>query len=101
MPLPVIAGILGALGGAVAGILKLFDHPILAWVLVLMVLMIDAGIIEGSLGVSGGTIGTFVSTVFYFLGVPIIITSFQILVLVALAPVVTLAIMRSAQVQRR
>lgn len=100
MPAPAIAGIIGLIGGAIAGTLKLMENPIMAYFLVVSMLMIDAGIIEGAFGLGGGVVGTFVTFVINALGLPIQVTSFHLLVIVGGTPLLLFALAKSPQVQR-
>lgn len=85
MPAPAIAGIIGVLGG----VLKLAENPFIAWFLVVGVLFLDwigSGIV-GFQGVFGWLLMELIS-VFSGGKFNIKITSFELMILIALSPVV-------------
>lgn len=92
MPVPVIAGVLGAVSGAVGlavvGFGKLFDHPVLATMLVLSILVADIGT---------NFIGTLATTLIQVVGIDMTITSFHLAVLFLLIPLVTFSLTKSRQ----
>ena len=88
MPIPVVVG---GLITALGGLLKLADNPIIAYFLVLAVLFIDssAGFFFGF----SGAIGTAFSWILTGLsGKLIIVSSFEIMILIAFVGVILLAI---------
>lgn len=95
MPAPAIAAILGLF----SAISRLAENFWIGWFMVLAVLIGDASLANtlGFSGVVGSAISAIVNFVLGFFGISIIITSFQVLVLVAVSPLVLYVINRSAE----
>ena len=88
MAVPVVVG---AVITALGGLIKLADNPIIAYFLVLSVLFVDSG--AGFFFGFAGAIGTAFSWIFSALaGFPVAVTSFEIMILVALVGVILMAI---------
>lgn len=95
----IIAGLVagfGAVGGALLAVVQAIgQHPILSYFLILAFFIVDGGI---SYGLNWqGVFGTLFSFVFSTLGVPIAIYSWQLLILMALTPVIFFAIRATVQ----
>jgi hypothetical protein len=89
-----------AIVGALGGILKLAENPLIAWLLVASVLLADAGLISGGLTLFGfanvpiingvaqnGLIGETITFIVNVLGLPIVVSSFNLLIVVGIMPV--------------
>jgi hypothetical protein len=104
------------------GVSKLAEHPLIAWLLAMCILMIDAGIIIPVInftnpavwvlnatgfgavtqaGLVGGLISIIINALFGFHGKLFVVTSFQLLVIVAITPVVLFALAKSVQLNKR
>lgn len=99
MPTGLEEAVVGAVG-VLGGVLKLAENPVVAWFMVLVILSTDAGI-AGFFNWNGivGMIFTFVIGAFLPM-LHIVVTSFQVLVLVAVSPIVFFAIRKSRQLQK-
>lgn len=95
-----VPAIIVAIAGALGGVLKLAENPVIAWFLALTVLLIDSGL-AGFLHY-GGAVGTLFSYVLsaFLPQFHISITSFQVLILVAISPVVFFVLRKSRQLQK-
>jgi hypothetical protein len=100
MAVPVIiagaVGVIGAVGGAVLALVQaLGQHPVLAYFLILAFFIVDGGI---SYGFNfQGLFGTLFTFVINQLGVPIAIYSWQLLILIAITPIVLYAVRATVQ----
>lgn len=99
MPIPLIAGLVatfGAIGGAILSLVQAVgQHPVLAYFLILLFLLLDGGI---SYGYNiQGLFGTIFSYVFSELGVPIEIYSWQLLILFGIFPIFAYCVRASVQ----
>ena len=93
MPVPaVIGGLIATLGG----VLKLAENPFIAWFLVVGVLFLDSigSGLAGFQGVFGYILMELISA-FSGGSINIVITSFQLMILVAMTPIVLFAISKS------
>ena len=97
MPLPAVLA--GIVAGAVALIQALGQaigsHPVLAYFLILTLMIADGGISYG-FNIQG-VFGTLASYVINTLGVPIQIYSWQLLILMALSPIIFYVVKASVQ----
>lgn len=100
MPVPVvIAGAVAVLGGALGALASLIQaigqHPVLAYFLILAFFIVDGGI---SYGFNfQGIFGTLFTFVINQLGVPVAIYSWQLLILMALSPVIFYVVKATVQ----
>lgn len=95
----IIAGavaLIGAVGGAsLALIQSLGQHPVLSYFLILAFFIVDGGI---SYGLNWqGIFGTLLTFVINILGVPIQIYSWQLLILIAITPIILYAVRATVQ----
>ena len=91
MPLPVaIAGALSGLATSLTALLKFADNQITAYFLVLSLILVDAGI--GLTLNYQGVIGQLFTLIINGLGVPIVIYSWEVLILFAVFPIVMFAL---------
>jgi hypothetical protein len=95
----IIAGAVALFGSVAGGVLAfvqaLGQHPVLAYFIVLSIFIGDGGI---SYGLNWqGIFGTLITFVINSLGVPIAVYSWQLLILMALSPVIFYVIRASVQ----
>ena len=95
----IIAGAVALVGAVGGGILALFQaigqHPVLAYFLILSFFIVDGGLSYG-FNIQG-IFGTLFSFVINSLGVPIAVYSWQLLILMALSPVLFFVVRASVQ----
>lgn len=89
-----IGAILGGVATSVTALLKFADNKLIAYLLVLLVLSADTGV-SSIFGYSGAA-GAFASFVFAQLGIPILISSFQLMIVIAILPLLIFAVKASA-----
>lgn len=87
MVLPaIVAGALGALAGTVSAVLKFADNPLVAYILVVGLVLADAGV-SGFIGFQGVT-GFIFTQFFSAVGVHIYWYSWEVLILIGILPIV-------------
>ena len=94
MPTGIEEAVVGAVG-VLGGVLKLAENPVIAWFMVIIILSTDAGI-AGFLHWNG-IVGTILSFVLgqFLPWAHVVITSFEVLILIALTPIVFFALRKS------
>jgi hypothetical protein len=74
-----------AIGGAITAVLRFTEHPLVAYILIISFLVADGAL---SFGLNWqGITGTLFSTVLFLIGFPLVVYSWQLLLVFAIFPV--------------
>jgi hypothetical protein len=96
-----MSAVIGGFAGLLGGILKLAEHPVIAWLLVVLILLGDAGLVGGLTFVKNGVVGSFASFIVGFFLKGFQVSSFQLMVIVIIFPVIIFVLGKSRQLQNR